>query len=309
MKVALATAVLAVVLGGLAVAQQAAPNGIPTHMTVTAEPHHGATVPAIGKDDVLVYEGKDRDAVLEWVPATGDRAALELYILIDDGSSVTLGTQLDDLRKFINAQPATTKIGIAYMQDGTAKIEQNLTADHEQATKALRIPMGMSGANGSPYFSLGDLVKKWPASDARHEVFMVTDGVDRYYGAGDPQDPYLEQAIDEADRAGVLVSSIYNPDSGHFGHSRYQTYWGQIYLSELSEKTGGEMYYFGFNGSPVAFAPYLEDFSQRLTHQYFLTFVAKFPKKSGWQQVRLKSEVKNIDLVSPGRVWVSPEQR
>ena len=110
-------------------------------------------------------------------------------------------------------------------------------------------------------------------------------------------------------RAGVLVSSIYNPDSGHFGHSRYQTYWGQIYLSELSEKTGGEMYYFGFNGSPVAFAPYLEDFSQRLTHQYFLTFVAKFPKKSGWQQVRLKSEVKNIDLVSPGRVWVSPEQR
>lgn len=308
MKVkAILTAVLGLALGAWAAGQQAAANGIPTHLTVTVEPHHGHEVPAVNREDVLVFEGHDRDAVLDWVPATGDRAPLELVILIDDASSANLGTQFDDLRKFINSQPATTKIGVAYMQNGVAKIEQELTNDHAQATKALRIPMGIAGAEASPYFSITDLVKRWPASNARHEVFMVTDGIDRYYGGNDLQDPYLDEAIDSANRAGIIVSAIYNPDVGHFGHSRWLTYWGQIYLSELAEKTGGEMYYFGFTGAPVAFAPYLDEFAQRLQHQYFLTFLAKVPKKSGWQQVRLKTEVKGVDLVSAGRVWVSRE--
>ena len=219
---------------------------------------------------------------------------------------MNLGTQLEDIKKFINSQPDSTKIGVAYMQDGMARIGQNLTTDHAQAVKALRLPMGVPGVNGSPYFSLSDLIKRWPASTARREIFVATDGVDRYYGLGDPNDPYLEQAIDDADRAGIMVSAIYLPGAGHFGHSYWQTYWGQIYLSELTEKTGGEAYYIGFNGPPVSFAPYLEDLSKRLTHQYWLTFLAKPPKKAGWQQVRLRCEVSNVDLVSAGRVYVTP---
>jgi hypothetical protein len=290
-------------------AQTTPANGIPAHLLVTVEPHHGHDVPAVAREDVLVFEGHDRDTVTDWVPAQGDRAALELIILIDDAASTSLGSQLEDIRKFINGQPETAKIGVAYMQDGTARIVQNLTSDHAQAAKALRLPMGLGGVNASPYFSLSDLAKRWPASDARHEVIMITDGIDRYYGSGDLNDPYLERAIDDAGRAGIVVSAIYNPDAGHFGHSYWQTYWGQIYLSELAEKTGGEMYYFGMTGPPVAFAPYLDDFAQRLAHQYFLTFLAKVPKKAGWQQVRLKSEVPNVDLVSAGRVWVSSEGR
>jgi hypothetical protein len=38
--------------------------------------------------------------------------------MIDDGANVSLGTQLDDIRKFIGEQPETTKIGVAYMQNG-----------------------------------------------------------------------------------------------------------------------------------------------------------------------------------------------
>ncbi len=140
-------------------------------------------MPAINREDVMVYEGKDRDTVTEWIPAQGDRAALELFILLDDGSSSSLGTQLDDIRKFINAQPASTKVGIAYMQNGMARIVQDLTADHAQAAKALRLPMGVRGANGSPYFSLSDLIKHWPESSGRREVLMASDGIDLYYGS------------------------------------------------------------------------------------------------------------------------------
>jgi len=190
------------------------------------------------------------------------------------------------------------------MQNGIARIAQELTADHAQAAKAVRLPMAEAGVNASPYFSLSDLVKHWPAGNARHEVLMVTDGIDRYYGSGDLQDPYLDAAIDDADRAGVVVSAIYSPGVGHFSHSYWQSYWGQMYLSELAEKTGGEAYYIGFTGAPVSFDPYLQDLANRLQHQYWLGFTPKAEKKASWHTVRLRTEVPSVDLVSAGRVYV-----
>jgi hypothetical protein len=291
-------------------AAQQAPSavGIPVHILVTVEPKHGSNAPVITRDDVMVHQGKDRDQVTDWTPAQGDRAALELFILIDDDANTSLGSQLEDIRQFINAQPSTTKIGVAYMQNGIARVAQEPTSDHAQAAKALRLPMGAGGANASPYFSLSDLVKKWPTGAERREVLMVSDGIDRYYGEGDLEDPYLQAALDDAGKAGIVVSAIYTPGVGHYGHSYWQNYWGQIYLSQLADKTGGEAYYIGFTGAPVTFAPYLDDVARRLAHQYFLGFLAKPEKKSGWQQIRLSTEIPNVDLVSAGRVYVSPGQ-
>ncbi len=290
-------------VGGIS-AQAPAGNGIPVRIVVTAEPHHGSNPPVINREDVMVFEGKDRDTVTDWVPAQGERAALEYFVLIDDGANTSLGTQLDDIRKFIEAQPLSTVIGVAYMQNGIARVEQNPTNDRAQAAKALRLPMGINGVNASPYLSLSDLVKRWPASNTRHEVLMVSDGVDYLYGAGDLQDPYLDAAINDAQRAGVLVSAIYTPGIGHFGHSYWLNYWGQLYLSELAEKTGGESYYIGFTGPPVAFAPYLDDQAQRLMHQYWLTFLAKPPKKAGLQRIKIKTEVPHVDLDAQEEVYV-----
>src|SRR5215469_15074721 len=148
-----------------AVAQQTPPEtGVPVQIVVTVEVHKGREIPVINREDVMVHEGHDRDAVTNWVPAQGEHAALELMILLDDGSDFSIATQLDDIRKFINAQPDTTKIGVAYMRNGIAEVVQNLTSDHELAAKALRLPLGTRGANGSPYFSLTDLIKRWPST-------------------------------------------------------------------------------------------------------------------------------------------------
>ena len=106
---------------------------------------------------------------------------------------------------------------MAYMQNGMAEIVQDLTSDHAAAAKALRLADGSRGANASPYFSLSDLIKRWPASSARREVVMVSDGIDRYYGTGDLQDPYVDAAIDDAQRAGIVVSAIYTPGPGISG--------------------------------------------------------------------------------------------
>lgn len=290
-----------------AMAQQTpSAGGVPSHIVVTVEPKHGNEAPTIRQEDVMVFEGHDRDTVTGWTPLKGDRAGLELFVLIDDELSTMVGNQLDDIRKFINEQPAATKVGVAYMQNGTARVLQDPTSDHDQAAKVLRLPMGIGGANASPYFSLSDLVKRWPQSNERRAVLMVSDGIDRYYGTGDLQDPYLEAAIDEAAKAGIIVSAIYSPGAGHYGHSYWQNYWGQIYLSELADRTGGEAYYIGFTGAPVTFTPYLDSLNRRLGNQYLLEFLAKPPKKAGWAQIRLRTEVHNVDLVSAGRAWVSP---
>ena len=135
---------------------------------------------------------------------------------------------------------------------------------------------------------------------------MATDGIDRYDSTEDLQDPYLDEAIDNALRAGIAVSAIYTPGVGHSGHSYWQTYWGQIFLSRLAEETGGEAYYIGFTGAPVSFTPFLDDVGKRLAHEYLLTVLVKPPKKADWQSIRLMTEVPNADLVAQGKVWVAP---
>lgn len=55
---------------------------------------------------------------------------------------------------------------------------------------------------------------------------------------------------------------------------------------------------------PVAFAPYLDDVAQRLTRQYWLTFTPKPGQKSGMQRVRVTTELPNVELVGPDKVYV-----
>jgi len=60
--------------------------------------------------------------------------------------------KLEDIRGFILAQPAATKIGVAYMQNGAAQILQNPTQDHALASKALRLPLGETRCGHEPLF-------------------------------------------------------------------------------------------------------------------------------------------------------------
>jgi len=284
-------------------AQVAAPSaGVPVHMVVTVEARHGKDIPVIHREDVKVYQGHDRAQVTDWLALRGDHAGLELFLLLDDGSDTGLGLQLEDLRKFINAQPVTTAIAVGYMRNGTVNIAQNFTTDHALAAKALRLPLGSPGASASPYFSVVDLIKRWPEGPARHEILMISDGIDRFYGGG-PSDPYVDSAIERAQRAGIIIYTIYATGAGHFGHSFWRFNWGQNNLSRLADQTGGEAYFQGFQ-TPIAFAPYLEDLTNKLNHQYLLTFPAKAVKKAGLQRVKLETEVPNAELVAADQVYV-----
>jgi hypothetical protein len=270
------------------------------HLIVTAEGRHGAVPPDLMKDDVSVELNKRPARVEKWIPLRGDQASLELYIVIDDGEDSDLGIQFSSLKGFINAQPGTTQIGLAYLRNGSANIVAPLTTDHEAFAKALRLPLGQPGISASPYMGISELVKKWPAAGARREVLLISNGVDPWSPPADPQNPYLQKAIADAQRGGVLVHSIYYAGAGHSGHSYWLVNWGQNYLSELGDETGGEAYWQGF-GSPVSLDPYLKDLTERLQNQYLLS-LAPDDIKGGLEPARVTASKSGVSLVAASKI-------
>jgi hypothetical protein len=90
--------------------------------------------------------------------------------LIDDTLDSRVENNLNNIRDFIDAQPASTVIGIGYMANAAVNVAQNFTADHELAVKALRLPRGSFSTMDSPYLSLISLVKGWQQQNVRREV-------------------------------------------------------------------------------------------------------------------------------------------
>ena len=117
-----------------------------------------------------------------------------MVVLIDGAARSTIGQQLGEIASFIKGLPANAKVAVGYMEYGHAALTAPLSTDHERAIQGLRMPSGLAGSSGSPYFCLSDLAKNWPASGpmARREVVMITDGVDNYEQRFDPDDPYVQ---------------------------------------------------------------------------------------------------------------------
>lgn len=286
-------------------AQEEAPfPGTPVKAIVTVEPRHGKDAPSVRAEDVTVRQGKQHDKVISLQPVSASESGVQLFVLIDDSlSSTDVGTKLGEIRSFVNSQPSNVATGVAYMRNGTAIIAQNLTTNHEQAASSVRLPIGDGGAEASPYFALQDLLKRWPESNAAREVVMISDGIDRYWDSEDLNDPYVNAAIHDAQRGGVVVNAIYARGVGHFGHTFWRVTWGQNFLSELADATGGEAYYLGTE-SAVTFSPYFNELNERMKHEYLLTFEAQPGKKAGFQRVKVTTEVPNAELVAPSEVYV-----
>ena len=302
--------VLFSILRPAAAQQTGTAAGVPVQMVVSVEPRHGHEVPMITQDDLVVHEGQDVRPVIGWVQATGNHAGLALAILIDDSAGASFDPQLNDIRAFIQEQAPTTVVAVGYMQNGTVLLTQNFTQDHMAAAKSARLSQGFFGAEASPYLSLSDFIKRWPAEAAapRREVLIITSGIDTVY-MGVQMNPYVDASVQDAQCAGVVVYSIYTPSAGHFGHSYWRTYWGQNYLAQISEETGGESYYFMGPQAPVSFAPYLDMLNHQLSNQFLLTFLAKPQKKAERERVKITSEIHLVDLVYAEMVCVpaSPE--
>jgi hypothetical protein len=299
---------------------------VQVHMVITDEAiRDDSEVPILRPENVQVKQGKTALKIDHLIPARGDNAALQLFILIDDTCDASIGNNLNDIRDFINAQPATTVVGVGYMSNATIQIVQNFTADHAAAAKAIRLPRGNLSAMDSPYLSLISAIKGWPEQKVRREVLMVSDGIDRLRGgtmsnsptparmyrntpAGMSSSiPTISSDADSASKAGqrygVIVHGIYATGVGRWGRNAWEAQIGQSGVAKIADETGGEYYSLGTQNL-ISFKPFLDRLQRILDNQYYLVFGVIPKNKAGLQRVNISTEAPGFEIAAADSVWV-----
>jgi len=253
----------------------------------------------------LKVNGKD-STVMNFSPLQESNSPVELVLLIDGGARTSLGSEFSEIETFVKEMPPNTRMAIAYMENGRAVLSGPLSSNGADVLKGLHLSAGFPGSNASPYFCLSDLAKNWPSHDrtARREVLMITDGVDNYDRRYDPEDPYVDAAINDSVRAGMIVYSIYWKDMGRANNTWYANNAGQNLLLMVTQATGGNSYWEGI-GNPVTLQPYFQDLRRRLNNQYELNFTAPSKGKPEIESMKVELKVPSAKVDAPQRVLVT----
>ena len=207
---------------------------------------------------------------------------------------------------FLTSLPPNVAVAVAYIENGAPHFLSPFTTDHAAAAGTLRLTSSPPGANSDPYFALQALVDGWPSREAgkRHEVVMISDGVDPYFGLRyDPENPYVTKATSDAQKRGVVVYSIYYKDRGRADRLGIAINSGQNYLIQMSEATGGEAYFIGFE-NPVSFVPFFTQISRNLMNQYELGVSVPAKVKDGLQSLKVKVNAPNTKTMAPADIFI-----
>jgi hypothetical protein len=310
--------------------EKSAPATVEVHLVITdAALREDSEFPPLQKEDIKLKMGKNVIDPTELIPATGDRAALQLMILIDDILDSNIGNDLNDLQAFIKNLPDGAQVGVGYMSNAGISVAQNFTADRDLATKAIRLPRGTTSSMDSPYLSLISLVKGWPQQKVRREVIMISDGIDRLRGEGPaavrtgPYDPTrpgpnnaqvvyhsmptisndATNASEISQRYNVIVFPIYSVGIGRAARSDWDRQMGLSGLTKIADETGGECFSLS-TSQPVSIKPYLDRVQKYFGNQYYLIFQAQQKKKDSLQSVNIRTAAKNSEILAADNVWV-----
>jgi len=288
-----------VLVSGLFVTNVSAAAPGTVSLTVTAVGKKDTSPPLVTKDDVQLYLNKERTQIADWKHGGN----LYLAVLIDDSLDASIANQWNDLKAFLTSQPDTTYVSVSYARNGTAMLAQDFTNDHELAAKALRIPVGGGGAFSSPYLTLLDLMKRWPASADRRSILLISSGIDYFRGGFDFRSPDLDSTISRAQKQNINVWTIYAPDAGHRGRGFFIANRAQSNLSQLSDETGAESFYLG-TAAPVTLKPYFDELSTHLSNQYLLAFKASGGAKGRFERVRVATELPYVEFLVASQAFL-----
>lgn len=280
---------------------------VPTQALVTVD---AKSTPPASASALTVSVNDRKQPLTAWSPVAPANA--QVALLIDDGLRESFGRELDSLRSFVRTLSPGVEVLVGYMQYGHVVSDQGFTADHALAASTVHLPVGLAGMSASPYICLSDFVKNWPSSGpslrakARF-ILMLTNGVDPYNGSTSVMNqgsPYVDNAVADAQRAGVAVYAIYFGDAGMEGGSVNNS--GQGYLNQLTAETGGIDLWEGI-GNPVSTAPFLSKFQSALAETYIATFNAPLGNNPAHDLVRVKftaakTKLRAPQLVRPGNV-------
>lgn len=298
---ALAALALAFAAAFFVIPARAAVAGTTT--TVTAVGKKNSSPPELKREDLQLFQGKERLQIAD----LRREDTLRLAIFIDDSLDPVVANQWSDLKQFILSQPESTYIAVAYGRNGAAMIAQDFTKDHELAAKALRLPIGSAGAISSPYLAVLDFVKRWPSPGGRNSIIFITSGIDFFRGGFDLQNPDLDSAVSRAEKSNINIWTIYWPNNFHRGRGFFRVSNAQSLLAKLSEQTGAETYSLGL-GEPVTLKPYFDEIDEHLKNQYLLSFRSNGGNKGKFQHVRVHTEQPGVEFLTFDQVFLPPTQ-
>ncbi len=200
----------------------------------------------------------------------GGQTGLDLVVLIDDSLSQRVDIQLKEIGTFLQTLPPDARVAVAYANYGGVNYAQEFTTDHEKAAKSIHIPSAFPGTANGLYDSVTTLIKKWPVTQNRRMVLLISDGIDTTGGLSDTEpntNAVLQRAIHQAEQSAVVVDSIYASGSGGTSEDRLLVLNGQGCLSQLAAKTGGNAFFEGME-TPLTFKPFLQDIAKSLGVKY-----------------------------------------
>jgi hypothetical protein len=248
-------------------------------------------------EGLAVYEDGERQEILTTRGAS--RSPLTLAVLIQDDLVSSVSSEIRDFAEFIRRLPPGSRVMVGYLRGGSIQVRQKWTTDLERAAKSLRIPASSTAvAPYNPFVQTREAIKRFESQPVgRRAVVLVSDGVDISRGvesSSPSQSLDLQRAINEAQRRGVAVYSIFAP-----------TVWGnrsligngQGSLNRLSRETGGRAFFQG-SGAPVSVRPFLGEIETLLSRLFALTFLSTHPEK-GFHRVRVVAELPEGDIYFP----------
>jgi hypothetical protein len=246
---------------------------------------------------LAVFEDGEQQEILTTRGAA--RSPLTLAVLIQDDLVSSISTEIRDFAEFIRRLPSGSRVMVGYLRGGSLQVRQKWTTDLERAAKSLRIPASSTAvAPYNPFAQTREAIKRFESQPVgRRAVLLVSDGVDISRGVESStpsQSLDLQRSINEAQRRGVAVYSIFAPT---VWGNRALVGNGQGSLNRLSQETGGRAFFQG-TGAPVSVRPFLGEIETLLPRLFALTFLSTHPEK-GFHRVRVVAELPEGDIYFP----------
>lgn len=269
-------------------------------VTVRVEDDAGPRDEEFRTVNLVVLEDGERQEILA-TRSAADRAPLYLAVLVQDDLVPTIATEISTLASFIRRLPEGSQVLVGYMRAGSIQIRQKFTTDRERAARALRIPAGTPSAGPyNPYVSVREALKRYQSQPVgRRAMIVISDGLDVSRGVDSSrpgQSVDLQRAVDEAQRRGVAIYTIFAPTFGSETNRLLASY-GQGSLARLSEETGGR----SFNqlpSAPVSLAPFLRQIESRLARQIALTYLSTHADK-GYHRIEIETANSDVEIAHP----------
>jgi VWFA-related protein len=249
-------------------------------------------------ENFTIFEDNEQQEVL--AARGAPTYPLTLVVLVQDDLDPTVGTEIAKLARFIRNLPQGSRVMVGYLRAGSLQVRQKFTSDLERAAKQLRVPTGSAAlAPFNPFTLTRDAVKKFESQPVgRRAVLLISDGLDVSRGAesSTPTQSFdLQRSIDEAQRRGAAVYSIYAPTTG--GRSRTLAGNGQSSLERLSEETGGRAFIQTVS-APVVLEPHLREIEKLLSTQFALTYLSTHSNK-GFHRIRIITDLPDGEVRYP----------